>query len=73
MSRLQNYYRETVVPQLMEKFSYQNVMEVPKVTKITLNMGVGEAVGDKKVMDRAVGDMTLISGQNACTSSWIAW
>jgi large subunit ribosomal protein L5 len=63
MSRLQNYYRETVVPQLMEKFSYQNVMEVPKVTKITLNMGVGEAVGDKKVMDRAVGDMTQISGQ----------
>jgi large subunit ribosomal protein L5 len=63
MSRLQNYYKETVVPQLKDKFSYENIMEVPKVTKITLNMGVGEAVGDKKVMDRAVGDMTAIAGQ----------
>ena len=63
MARLQNYYKETVVPQLLEKFKYSNVMEVPKVTKITLNMGVGEAVGDKKVMDRAVGDMTAIAGQ----------
>ena len=63
MSRLQEYYKETVVPQLQEKFSYGNVMEVPRVTKVTLNMGVGEAVGDKKVMDRAVGDMTAIAGQ----------
>ena len=63
MSRLQTYYKETVVPQMLEKFSYSNVMEVPKVTKITLNMGVGEAVGDKKVMVRAVGDMTAIAGQ----------
>jgi large subunit ribosomal protein L5 len=63
MSRLQTYYKETVVPQLREQFKYDNVMEVPKVTKITLNMGVGEAVGDKKVMDRAVGDMTAIAGQ----------
>ncbi|MBT8060461.1 MAG: 50S ribosomal protein L5 [Xanthomonadales bacterium] len=63
MSRLQSYYRENVVPQLKEKFGYENIMQVPKVTKITLNMGVGEAVGDKKVMDRAVGDMTAISGQ----------
>ena len=63
MSRLQDYYRETVVPQLQEKFSYSNIMEVPRVTKVTLNMGVGEAVGDKKVMDRAVGDMTAIAGQ----------
>jgi len=63
MSRLQDYYRETVVPQLQEKFSYGNVMEVPRVTKVTLNMGVGEAVADKKVMDRAVGDMTAIAGQ----------
>ena len=63
MSRLQSYYKETVVPQLQEQFKYDNVMEVPKVTKITLNMGVGEAVGDKKVMDRAVGDMTAIAGQ----------
>jgi large subunit ribosomal protein L5 len=52
-----------VVPQLQEKFNYSNVMEVPRLTKITINMGVGEAVGDKKVMDRAVGDMTAISGQ----------
>jgi large subunit ribosomal protein L5 len=63
MSRLQTYYKETVVPELTKQFSYKNVMEVPKITKITLNMGVGEAVGDKKVMDRAVGDMTAIAGQ----------
>ena len=63
MSRLQTYYKETVVPQLKDKFNYDNVMEVPRITKITLNMGVGEAVGDKKVMDRAVGDMTAIAGQ----------
>ena len=63
MSRLQTYYKETVVPQLQKQFSYKNIMEVPKITKITLNMGVGEAVGDKKVMERAVGDMTAISGQ----------
>ena len=63
MSRLKHYYKETVVPQLQEKFNYSNVMEVPRVTKITVNMGVGEAVGDKKVMDRAVGDMTAIAGQ----------
>lgn len=63
MSRLQDYYRETVVPQLQKQFNYSNVMQVPRLTKITLNMGVGEAVGDKKVMDHAVGDMTAISGQ----------
>jgi len=63
MSRLQDYYKDTVVPQLQEKFSYGNIMEVPRLTKITINMGVGEAVGDKKVMDRAVGDMTAIAGQ----------
>jgi len=63
MPRLQTYYKETVVPQLMEKFSYSNIMQVPKITKICLNMGVGEAVGDKKVMGRAVGDMTAIAGQ----------
>jgi large subunit ribosomal protein L5 len=63
MSRLQTYYRETVVPKLMEQLDFDNIMQVPKVTKITLNMGVGEAVGDKKVMDRAVGDMTAIAGQ----------
>ena len=63
MSRLQTYYKETVVPELQKQFKYENIMEVPKITKITLNMGVGEAVGDKKVMERAVGDMTAISGQ----------
>jgi len=63
MSRLQDYYKETVVPQLQERFNYSNIMEVPRLTKITLNMGVGEAVGDKKVMDRAVGDMTAVAGQ----------
>ena len=63
MSRLQTYYKETVVPELKEKFGYGNIMQVPKITKITLNMGVGEAVGDKKVMGRAVGDMTAIAGQ----------
>jgi large subunit ribosomal protein L5 len=63
MSRLLEVYRETVVPQLMEKFSYKSVMEVPKITKITLNMGVGEAIGDKKVMEFAVADLTKIAGQ----------
>ena len=63
MSRLQTYYREVVVPQMMEQFGYDNVMQVPRITKIALNMGVGEAVADKKVMDRAVGDMTAIAGQ----------
>ena len=63
MSRLQTYYKDTVVPQLMEQLSFGNIMQVPKISKITLNMGVGEAVGDKKVMDRAVGDMTAIAGQ----------
>ena len=63
MSRLQTYYKETVVPELQKQFSYKNIMEVPKITKVTLNMGVGEALGDKKVMERAVGDMTAIAGQ----------
>ena len=63
MSRLQDYYKETVVPELQKQFKYKNIMEVPKITKVTLNMGVGEAVGDKKVMERAVGDMEAIAGQ----------
>jgi large subunit ribosomal protein L5 len=63
MSRLKTHYKETVVPQLMEQLGFTNIMEVPKVTKITLNMGVGEAVGDKKVMDRATSDMEKIAGQ----------
>ncbi len=63
MARLQTYYRETVVPELMKKFGYKSVMEVPRIEKITLNMGVGEAVADKKVMEFAVGDMQKIAGQ----------
>ena len=63
MSRLQTLYKDEVVPQLMEQLGLSNVMEVPKITKITLNMGVGEAVTDKKVMERATGDMNLIAGQ----------
>ena len=63
MARLQDFYKDTVVKQLQEQFNYQSVMEVPRITKITLNMGVGEAVGDKKVMEHAVSDMTKISGQ----------
>ena len=63
VARLQAYYQEKVVPDLMAKFGYQSVMEVPRLTKITLNMGVSEAVADKKVMDHAVGDLTKIAGQ----------
>lgn len=63
MARFQQYYKDTVVEQLMKQFSYKSVMEVPRITKITLNMGVGEAVADKKVMDHAVGDMQKIAGQ----------
>jgi len=63
MARLQEFYKETVVSQLKEKFGYKSVMEVPRITKVTLNMGVGEAVGDKKILENAVGDMTKIAGQ----------
>ena len=63
MARLQEFYKQTVVPQLLEKFGYKSIMEVPRITKITLNMGVGEAVGDKKILENAVGDMTKIAGQ----------
>jgi large subunit ribosomal protein L5 len=63
MARLQQHYRDQVVPQLMEKFGYSSVMQVPRIEKITLNMGVGEAVGDKKIMEFAVGDMEKIAGQ----------
>ncbi|MBD3619366.1 MAG: 50S ribosomal protein L5 [Chromatiales bacterium] len=63
MARLKDYYRDTVVAQLMERFGYKSVMEVPRITKITLNMGLGEAVADKKIIDNAVGDMIKISGQ----------
>ena len=63
MARLKKYYEETVVKQLMEQFNYKSVMEVPRIEKITLNMGVGEAVADKKVMENAVSDLEKISGQ----------
>ena len=63
MARFKQHYTDKVVPELMEKFGYKSVMQVPRITKITLNMGVGEAVADKKVMDNAVGDMTKIAGQ----------
>jgi len=61
--RLQTYYREKVVPDLMQKFGFKTRMQVPRLQKITLNMGVSEAVADKKVMDHAVGDLTKIAGQ----------
>ena len=63
MARLQQHYREKVVPELTEKFGYKSPMQVPRLTKITLNMGVSEAVSDKKIMDNAVGDLTKIAGQ----------
>jgi large subunit ribosomal protein L5 len=62
-ARLQTYYREKIVPDLMVKFGFKSVMQVPRLQKITLNMGVSEAVADKKVMDNAVGDLTKIAGQ----------
>jgi large subunit ribosomal protein L5 len=63
MARLQEFYKNKVVGELKEKFGYKSIMEVPRITKITLNMGVGEAIGDKKVLENAVGDMTKIAGQ----------
>ncbi len=63
MARLQEHYRNTVVAELTAKFGYKSVMEVPRIQKIVVNMGVGEAVGDKKIMDNAVGDLQKIAGQ----------
>ena len=63
MARLQQHYREKLIPELTAKFGYKSPMEVPRITKITLNMGVSEAVADKNVMDNAVGDLTKIAGQ----------
>ena len=63
MARLYDFYKDTVAPQLVKQFGYKSVMEVPRIEKITLNMGVGEAVADKKVMEHAVGDMQKIAGQ----------
>ena len=63
MSRFQTLYREAIVPELIKKFGYKTTMQVPRITKITLNMGIGEAVNDKKLIDNAVGDLTKIAGQ----------
>ena len=63
MARLQQFYREKVAPDLIKKFGYTSTMEAPRITKITLNMGVSEAVSDKKVMDHAVSDLSKIAGQ----------
>ena len=63
MARLREFYKDTVVPELVKQFGYKSVMEVPRIEKITLNMGVGEAVADKKVMEHAVSDLEKISGQ----------
>jgi len=63
MARLQQHYRDVVVADLMKQFGYENVMQVPRLTKITINMGVGEATTDKKVIDNAVADLTKIAGQ----------
>jgi large subunit ribosomal protein L5 len=65
MARLKEYYKDTVVAELTKKFGYSSVMQVPRIEKITINMGVGEAVADKKVMEHAVGDMEKIAGQKA--------
>jgi large subunit ribosomal protein L5 len=63
MPRLRRHYLDAVVPALSEQFGYGSPMQVPRLTKVTLNMGVGEAIADKKVLDNAVGDLSLISGQ----------
>lgn len=68
-ARLQAQFREKIAPALMEKFGYKSPMQVPRITKITLNMGVSEAVADKKVMDNAVSDMTKIAGQKPITTN----
>ncbi len=63
MARFQETYRDKVAPELIKRFGYKSIMEVPRITKITLNMGVGEAVADRKILDNAVGDLTKIAGQ----------
>ena len=68
MARLQEFYKATVAPDLVAKFGYKSVMEVPRILKITLNMGVGEAVGDKKVLEHALGDLVKIAGQKPVTT-----
>ena len=67
-TRLEKFYKDTVVPQLMKEFGYENIMQVPRITKIALNMGVGEAVGNKKILENAVADMAKIAGQKPVTT-----
>ena len=68
MARLQQFYKDTVVKKLMDERGYENVMQVPRIEKITINMGVGEAIGDKKVIENALADMEKISGQKPVTT-----
>jgi large subunit ribosomal protein L5 len=68
MARLQHTFRDKIAPDLMKQFGYTSVMQVPRITKITLNMGVGEAVADKKLIEAAAGDMTKIAGQKPVTT-----
>ena len=68
-TRLETMYKEVVIPKMIEKFGYKNVMEVPRLSKITLNMGVGEAVGNKKILENAVAAMAKISGQKPITAN----
>ncbi len=68
MTRLEKFYKDQVIPKLMKQFGYDNPMQVPKLSKITLNMGVGEAVGNKKILENAVAEMAKISGQKPVTT-----
>lgn len=67
-TRLEKFYKDQVVPKMMERFGYANVMQVPRLSKITLNMGVGEAVGNKKILENAVAEMAKVSGQKPVTT-----
>jgi large subunit ribosomal protein L5 len=67
-TRLEKFYKDEVVPKLMKQFGYDNVMQVPRITKVALNMGVGEAVGNKKILENAVADMAKIAGQKPVTT-----
>ncbi|BAK75212.1 ribosomal protein L5 [Pseudogulbenkiania sp. NH8B] len=69
MARFYDFYKESVVPELVKQFGYKSIMEVPRIEKVTLNMGVGEAVADKKVMEHAVGDLEKIAGQKAVVTT----
>lgn len=68
MARLEQYYRETVVKKLMDESGFKNIMQVPRIEKVTINMGVGEAIGDKKVLEHALADMEKITGQKPVTT-----